>query len=319
MEEALGELGFDEVSFTTDHARLPERIREDRPEFVLHLAEYGFKGSHSLYCCQIPALLEQESIPFSNVGPRGMVLSSDKHLVNEVMRSVGVGVPEEVLLHRDDILEGKVELPADFRFPAFLKTRLNGGSVGISGEANVVEEAGLLAPSLRAVLPGFAPEDVRGENMDEWLLQEHLPGPEYSVGIVGNGEDLDVLPIGRLGVSSSILTYRDGAAVRSGGEEAGHSDDRYAPADLSAEEALHLGISAAKAYTHLSFRDYARFDFRRGRDGVLKLIDANALPGIYRGSCFLAMAEMRGQSFADLWREIVGTCFDRCFPGWRTR
>ena len=283
---------------------------------MLHLAEYGFKGSRSLYCCQIPALLEQASIPFSNAGPRGMVFSSDKHLINDVLRALGEPVPAEILLHRDDIAAGRAAIPEGFPFPAFLKTRLNGGSVGISGSENIIEHPGRLAPNLRTILASFTSEDVRGENVDEWLLQEFLPGPEYAVGIVGNADALDILPIGQLGASSPFLTYHNSAAV---GTDPDHEDDRYAPADLSSEEARLLRARAASAYEHLACRDYARFDYRRDRSGALKLIDANALPGIYRGSAFLAMAGMRDQSFAELWREIVGVCFDRCFPGWRAR
>jgi D-alanine-D-alanine ligase len=315
LDEAFRVVGFNEIEFITDHTDLPTRIHSRRPEFVLHLAEYGLKGSRSLYCCQIPALLEQVSVPFSNAGPRGMVFSSDKHFLNEVLKAAGLPVPEEVLLHRDDILNNRFVIPESFRFPGFLKTRLNGGSVGISGSANIIAGREALPGNLRKVLSRFSADDLRGENMDEWLLQEFLPGPEFSVAIVGNGSSRDVLPIGQLEAFVPFLTYTNSAEVPINRQGAGNGANRYAPADLSPEELSNLRDYALAAYEHLACRDYARFDFRRDRVGVVKLIDGNSLPGVYKGSAFVAMAAMRNQSFADLWYEILGVCFDRCFTG----
>lgn len=316
LDEAFRCLDFDELEFITDHTDLPTWIHRHRPEFVLHLAEYGFKGSRSLFCCQIPALLEQSSIPFSNAGPGGMVFSSDKHWMNEVLRAAGLPVPEEVLLHRDEMLSDRFVLPSSFGFPGFLKTRLNGGSVGIAGEANIIESRDALSGNLRQVLSRFSPDDVRGENMDEWLLQEFLPGPEFSVAIIGNGPGRDVLPIAQLEASLPYLTYDNSAEVATVWTGSDLGAERYAPAHLSPEEERCLVDYALAAYEHLACRDYARFDFRQDRSGVAKLIDGNALPGIYKGSAFVSMAAMRGQSFADLMHEILGACFDRCFPGW---
>jgi D-alanine-D-alanine ligase len=316
LEEALRCLGFYELEFITDHSDFPTLIQRHRPEFVFHLAEYGLKGSRSLFCCQIPALLEQASIPYSNTGPSGMVLSSDKHFMNEILKASGIPVPEEVLLHRDDVLNGRVLIPESFPFPGFLKTRLNGGSVGIAGVANIIKSREALPENLPQILSRFSPEDIRGENIDEWLLQEFLPGPEFSVAIVGNGSDRDVLPIGRLETSIPYLTYDNSAEVADAEPGSGYGAERYMPANLSPEEESILSDYALTAYDQLACRDYARFDFRRDQAGVAKLIDGNALPGIYKGSAFVAMATMRSQSFPDLMHEILGACFDRCFPGW---
>lgn len=318
LREAFEGLGFEAVEVWTDHRDLPRRLRDARPEFVLHMAEYGYKGSHSLFCCQIPACLEHEGIPFSNAGPRGMVFSSDKHFMNETLRAVGVPVATEVLLHRDDILKGAIEVPENFPFPGFLKTRLNGGSVGIlPGGANIVASRGQIGPHFRKVIAGFTPDDVRGENMEEWLLQEFLPGSEWSVGVIGNGEDLDILPIGQLAIAGDVLDYGTSAEVASGGGDEAPPPERYVRARLQPADEQALIGSVTAAYAALACRDYARFDFRRDRHGVITLIDGNVLPGIYHGCAFVALAAMRGQSFSDLMREILGRSFDRCFPGWR--
>jgi D-alanine-D-alanine ligase len=249
-----------------------------------------------------------------------MVFSSDKHLMSETLRAVGVPTATEVLLHRDDILKGAIEVPVDFPFPGFLKTRLNGGSVGIMpGGANIVASREQIDPHFREVIAGFTPDDVRGENMDEWLLQEFLPGTEWSVGIVGNGEELDILPIGQLEIASNVLDYGTSAEVASGSESNAPPPERYGRALLKPADEQALITSAKIAYATLACRDYARFDFRKDRNGVIKLIDGNVLPGIYHGCAFAAMAAMRGQSFGDLMREILGRCFDRCFPGWRSQ
>jgi D-alanine-D-alanine ligase-like ATP-grasp enzyme len=319
LAEVLAPLGFSELQFLTDHSDLPRRLREYRPEFVLHLAEYGYKGSLSLFCCQIPALLESEGIPFSNVGLGGMVFSVDKHLLNEMLRSVGSPVPEEIVLHRDDIIEGRAQVPDGFPFPAFLKTRLNGGSVGIAGRVNIVERREDLERVFHAVLSCFSTDDVRGRNMDEWLLQEHLPGPEVTVGVVGNGADLDLLPIG-------MAAGHEGAFVPCPDQTVDPADDhsgffwfkRFVPAELPRAEEVEIRKQVTQVYSCLACRDYARIDLRADRAGVMKLIDANVLPALFRKSSLAKLAAMRGQSFEDLVHEILGVCFDRCFPGWRT-
>jgi len=181
LKEALAGLEGYRFRYLDRHADLAERLRDERPAFVLNLCDEGF-GNDPLRELHVPALLDVLDVPYSGAGPASLGLCYDKALVSAIARSLEIAVPEETLFVSGD---HGATLPSVF--PALVKPTLGDSSVGITAESVVGDAESLVArlAALRAELPGVP-----------LLVQEFLTGPEYTVGIVGNpGLAHHVLPV----------------------------------------------------------------------------------------------------------------------------
>jgi D-alanine-D-alanine ligase len=106
------------------------------------------------------------------------------------------------------------------------------------------------------------------------LIERYLPGREFTVGIVGNGDDARVL-----GVCEILLKANAEANVYSlHNEELSEELVTYAPADDC--EARLAGTLALATYRALECRDAARIDFRSDANGEPYFLEANPLAGL---------------------------------------
>jgi D-alanine-D-alanine ligase len=106
------------------------------------------------------------------------------------------------------------------------------------------------------------------------LVEQYLPGREFTVGIVGNGDDARVL-----GVCEILLREKAEANVYSlHNKELCEDLVIYAPA--TDPEALLAGSRALDAYRALECRDTARIDFRSDANGEPYFLEANPLAGL---------------------------------------
>jgi D-alanine-D-alanine ligase len=289
MRGALLSLPDYTFEFLTDHSRLIPRMLQDPPEFVLNFCDTGFRNvpDHELH---LPALLEMLDIPYSGAPPAGMVLCYDKSLVRMAAAALGIPTPTEVYVGPDQALE----VIDDFGYPGLIKPNAADGSLGITREAVVEDarQARSYLETLRRQLPGRAA-----------LVQEFLPGPEYGLALIGNPETgFAVLP--PLAVDYSGLP--DGLAPILGYESKTDPGSPYwtqihiRAAELAPKVVQHLGNAAQRLFVRLQCRDYARFDFRTGADGTIKLMEVNPNPAWDCEAKLALMAGFAGKSYAEM-------------------
>ncbi len=263
MKQGLGALVDYRFRYLEDHDVLLDELRAHPPAFVLNFCDTGFRNvaAHELH---IPAFLELLEIPYSGATPACMALCYDKALVRAAAAALGIPVPAEVYLIAD-----ADALPAGVRFPALIKPSCGDGSIGITQESVVGdgEAAWRYIEWLRCELPG---RDV--------LIQEFLPGAEYSVGLIGNpGAGFKALPVLQVDYSGldatlpRILAY----ASKADPDSPYWSDIKYREAHLDARVRARLTQHSECLFTRLGCRDYARFDFRADVDGEIKLLEVN--------------------------------------------
>ena len=74
-------------------------------------------------------------------------------------------------------------------------------------------------------------------------------------------------------------------------------------------------VAAAKTlFRRLSLRDYGRFDFRRGADGTLKLMEVNPNPAWANDGKLAFMAGFAGIAYRDMLRMILEAAIARLQP-----
>jgi D-alanine-D-alanine ligase len=268
--QALAELG---------HA--PERIGGVRPlteklaqgarwDAVFNICE-GLKGVSRE--AQVPALLEAYDIPYVFSDPLTLALCLDKAMTKRVLRDAGVPTADFALIESEaDIARVALD------FPLFLKPVAEGSGKGVNARSRVDDRAGLESVA-RALLAQFR---------QPVLVEEFLPGREFTVGITGTGADANVLGVMEIVPTEKYVGHGYGYENKS--DWVGKLD--IVPVrDAEAQTAAAVALAAWRV---LRCRDGGRADIRQDRDGKPRFIEVNPLAGIrpgYSDLCFIAEFE----------------------------
>lgn len=297
MREALESLAGYHFEFLSDHSKVLARMLDDPPEFVLNFCDTGFHNvaTQELH---VPALLELLGIPYSGAPPACMTICYDKAVVRLIAESLGVATPWERYIEGGRGLDALESL----EYPALVKPNQADGSVGITRDAVVhsAAEARACVAELRSRLP----------ERTALLVQEYLPDTEYGLALIGNpGSGFTVLPPLRVDYSAlpsglaPILAYESKTEPTSPYWTAVHVE----PAVLEDADLARLVHAAERLFERLQCRDYARFDFRTGADGTVKLLEVNPNPAWDFEAKLARMAGFAGKSYAELLEMLLET------------
>ncbi len=199
--------------------------------------------------------LDIRRIPYIGSDSRTMKAMIDKFKTHEILAAAGVPVPAHILLHAGDDV-------APVTYPAFVKPIYESRSVGISDESVVHTEEELR----RRVAC------IEREFEEPALVEEFLPGAEYTALVLGNGPTRECLPGLVLVEDKYYGKYR---ILRS--DLRGVGLTRIRLAGERTEEARRLANDAAKAMGCL---DHVRIDMRIDKADKLRIIEVNGIPGL---------------------------------------
>ncbi len=203
----------------------------------------------------ISDILDELHIPY--IGPSGATMKKliEKFDTHEVMANAGVAVPKHTLCPPSSPDE------IDY-FPAFVKPNGESRSVGISDQS-VVQNRDELAAQV---------DCIQKKLQQAALVEEYLPGREYTVLVIGNGKKREILP-GRVTVDAAH--YGKYPILRS--DLRGVGLTHISIPTEHREEAISLAAAACDA---LDCRDHIRIDMREGADGKLRIMEVNGIPGL---------------------------------------
>ena len=199
--------------------------------------------------------LDARRVPYIGSDSRTMKAMIDKYETHEILAAAGVAVPAHVLVRTGDDV-------TPVTYPAFVKPICESRSVGISDESVVHNEEELR----RRVAY------IEGEFDQPALVEEFLPGDEYTALVLGNGRTRECLP-GLVSVEDKhFKNYR---ILRT--DLRGVGLTRISLAGERTEEARRLADRAAEAMGCL---DHVRIDMRVDAAGRLRTIEVNGIPGL---------------------------------------
>jgi D-alanine-D-alanine ligase len=253
LQESIVKMGH-ETELVGNAFQLIEALAAGKKwDLVFNIAEglYG-DGRESV----VPAILDQYRIPYVFSGPVIMGVSLNKHLAKLVVAAQGVPVSPGMLISRIDDLE-KCRLT----YPLFVKPVSEGTGKGIT-EKSLVHSAS----ELRSIV-----EWILSEFNQPALVEEYLPGREFTVGVVGYGAN--AVAIGGMEViCANNLPYS--VEVK----ENYQNYCSYKPLDEDiAEECKSVAVGAWRA---LEAVDAGRVDLKVDRYGKICFIEANPLAGL---------------------------------------
>jgi D-alanine-D-alanine ligase len=256
LAQALEALGCETIRVGRGQALAARLVAGTRYDLVFSIAE-GVKGRSRE--AQVPALCELFDQPYLFSDPLTLAACLDKAMAKRLVRDAGVPTPSFAVAERS-----ASELIDWADFPAFVKPLAEGTGKGCGAASLVRTQRELQAAVARVIEQYHQPA----------LVERYLPGREFTVGIVGNGNEARVL-----GVCEILLKANAEANVYSLlNKELCEDLVTYAPA--SDGEARLAGTRALQAYRALECRDTARIDFRSDAHGEPYFLEANPLAGL---------------------------------------
>ncbi|HZV13030.1 MAG TPA: D-alanine--D-alanine ligase [Candidatus Kapabacteria bacterium] len=280
--------------------RFPQELLRARPDIVFNIAEgIGARSREA----QIPAICEMYNIPHTGSDAVTLGICLDKSHTKEILSYYGIPTAKFLLAHS---VNDANKLP--FPLPVFIKPVHEGSSKGI------------FSTSLCRTTDGVRKEVERITSTynQPALIEEYLPGREFTVAMLGNGDSAQVLPIIEYNFSSL-----PGDVPKIDSFEAKWIYDRpddpldslHCPADIPEQLRKQIETMCLRAYRALRILDWARIDVRLDANNMPHIIEINPLPGILPrpedNSCFPKAARTAGYSYDQLMQTVLRLAAER--------
>ena len=264
---ALLRRGVDAHAFDPAERCLDELKGFDRVFIALH-GRYGEDGT-------IQGALELMHIPYTGSGVMASAVGMDKWRTKLLWSAVGLAIPKFVLLTENSDFAA---IEKQLGLPLFVKPACEGSSIGIS----MVRQSGRLC---QAYL-----EAARHDSLV--IAEEGVMGGEYTVAILGEGDDMQALPIIKIEPATEFYDYeakymRDDTAYR-------------CPCGLPEARELELRAQALEAFRVLGCRGWGRVDFLMDEEGNAYFLEANTSPGMTDHSLVPMSAREAGITYDEL-------------------
>jgi D-alanine-D-alanine ligase len=239
----------------------------------------------------VPALLELYEIPYTFSDPLVCALTLDKALAKSVISANGLRTAPFKVIEKIEDIDG-----LKLQYPLFAKPIAEGTGKGVN-ENSLVDNPEKLKKVCEYLLKKFT---------QPVLVEEFLPGREFTVGVVGNNCKSVVLGIMEVevpGDSNGIYSLQ--------AKEECEKLVKYKPFrnGLLYNELKKLAI---ESYRVLRCRDAARVDIRCDAAGRPCFLEINPLPGLHPTHSDLPMiATQQGLSYSDLIGLIINSALTR--------
>ena len=289
LESTIAGLGYKTDRIGNAKALCKRLVSGDRWDLVFNIAE-GLSGR----CreSQVPCILDLYGIGYTFSDPLVCAATLDKGLAKRLVRAFALPTPKfKVIRDAADLRHLALE------YPLFVKPAAEGTGKGIDARSRV-ESPQELAAVCEDRLTRFA---------QPVLVEEFLPGREFTVGVLGNGED--ALVLGTMEVE--VVDHSTNGIYSLDAKERCEEKVRYT-ALRSGQLRKRLEDLALKTYRVLECRDAARLDFRLDRLGEPSFMEVNPLPGLHPTHSDLPMiARQEGMSYSKLIESIVNSALSR--------
>jgi len=285
VDMALRKMGFETEPVGNCFQLIEALAKGKRWDLVFNIAEglYG-DGRESV----VPAILDQYRIPYVFSGPVILGVSLNKYLTRLIVAAAGVPVsPGKIITTPSDIKNCKLE------YPLFIKPVSEGTGKGIT-EKNLLNSPAELKEMAEYLLVRFN---------QPALVEEYLPGREFTVGVVGSGEDT-------VAIGGMEIECRDNYPYSVEFKENYQQYCKYIPmAQQFSGECSKVALDVWKA---ISGVDAGRVDVKADRNGTMCFMEVNPLAGLHPVHSDLPiLSRMAGIDYQALIEMIVRSSLKR--------
>jgi D-alanine-D-alanine ligase len=298
VEAAIKKSGHDVICIEADDDAY-NKFKSIRPDIVFNMAE-GFGGASRE--SHIPSLLEMLGIPYTASDPITIGNCHDKSRCKEILSYYGIPTPGFF------ITDASVNGYPKVKFPAFVKPLHEGSSKGIYNSSLVHSKNDLNKEISR----------IKKDYEQPSIIEDFLDGREFTVALLGNGENTRVLPIVEINMDTlpkdfpKIYSYE----VKWYFDTRENKLDIFTcPAKISEKLKNNIEKICLNAYKALRIRDWARMDVRCDSNENPHIIEINPLPGVLPNpddnSCFPKAARAVGINYDGLIQTVLNLAIER--------
>ena len=256
---------FHNVTLIDANENVFEKLKEAKSDIVFNIAE-GIHGQSRE--SQIPAMLDMLQIPYTGSDALTLGICLNKARTKEILSYHKIPTADFKVIKTDSPIFNH-----SFNFPLIVKPISEGSSKGIFS-SSLVKNYDELNSEVKRII---------SEYNQSALIEEYLPGREFTVAIVGNDEDTMVLPIVEIKYDKfpedveHLYSYEAKWIL-----DTKESDFDVFECPASLDNVLEKRIidTALNTYKVLDCKDWGRIDIRLDRNEIPNVIEINPLPGI---------------------------------------
>ena len=285
---------YHNVSMIESNADAFEKFRKNNLDIVFNVSENANGISRE---AQIPAMLDMLNIPYTGSDPLTLASCLDKARTKEILKYHKIPTPNFTVIDDNDF-----DCDTNLNYPLILKPIGEGSSKGIFNSSLVNNYKELKEQAEQLIKKYHQP----------FILEEYLPGKEFTVAIIGNNSGTQVLPIIEMNFDSlpeDVNPIYSFEAKWVFDTKENQLDLYSCPANISVELENEIKTNCLRAYNTLRCRDWSRIDVRLDKDGVPNIIEINPLPGVLpdpkENSCFPKAARAAGMNYEELINTVL--------------
>jgi D-alanine-D-alanine ligase len=285
IDEALKRIGFETDQVGNCFQLIESLAAGKKWDLVFNIAEglYG-DGRESV----VPAILDQYKIPYVFSGPVIMGISLNKYLTRLIVSAAGVPVSPGILISgKEDINKCKLE------YPLFIKPVSEGTGKGIT-EKSLVNSPTQLEEMAEWILSRFN---------QPALVEEYLPGREFTVGVIGTGNEA-------VAIGGMEIECMDNLPYSVEFKENYQQFCKYIP--MAKEFSHECKTAALNVWKALGAVDAGRVDLKADRNGKMCFMEVNPLAGLHPVHSDLPiLCRMIGTEYQSLIEMIMNAALKR--------
>jgi len=292
LEATIRDLGYRPVRIGHARALCRRLVDGERWDLVFNIAE-GIHGRGRE--AQVPAILDLYDIPYTFSDTLVCAATLDKAVTKRLVRDAGLNTAAFAVIRSVDEIE-RVTL----RYPLFAKPIAEGTGKGIDRNSRI-DSPTALKPVCEALLQ---------RHHQPVLVEEYLPGREFTVGLLGTGERARVL-------GAMEVNFRPNAQTVIYSYEMKEKCEDFITYTRLADGPLKSDVVklALQSYRVLECRDAGRIDIRMDAADRPAFIEVNPLAGLHpQHSDLPILATQEGWSYRDLIKAIVDSALLRRDP-----
>ena len=289
LDNAIQSLGYQTERIGNARSLCQKLASGKRWDLVFNIAE-GLSGR----CreSQVPALLEIYQVGYTFSDPLACAVTLDKSFAKRLVRAFKLPTAGFVVINNMSDIKH-----ITLKYPLFAKPVAEGTGKGIDRNS-LIESRTQLKQVCEFLLERFA---------QPVLVEEFLPGREFTAAVLGNGDDAYLLGIMEIKVphdkKANIYSY---VAKERCEKLVTYLPYRKGPLYKK------IGQLVLESYKVLQCNDAARVDVRCDRKGLPCFLEINPLPGLHPAHSDLPMiATQEGMSYNELIDRIIKIALSR--------
>ena len=255
LEDALHKLNHHTERIGHARKLMKELLGGKRWDIVFNICEGMYGDSRESL---VPALLDAYRIPYVFSGAVTLGISLNKAFAKQIIRDAGINTPPFMVVNQPEEVKH-----CQLTFPLFAKPIAEGTGKGVE-DCSVINTPEQLAEICLYLLNKFK---------QPVLVEEYLPGREFTVGVVGNGPDASVVGV-------MEVKYGDGVNSVYSYTNKENYEGRIQYKPVTGEWLEQCTDISLKAWNALKAYDGGRVDVRIDRFGKISFIEINPLAGL---------------------------------------